>query len=688
MVSELTSEREKKSPAAIFISYSRSDAAFVDLLQADLARHGFRPVVDRTDIYAFEEWWKRIETLITNADTIIFVISPDAVASPICSKEIAFAATLKKRFAPIICRPTEMAQVPDVLARFNIISFVDSSHFAENADRLAEALTTNIDWIRSHTRYGELALRWSAAGRPGPKGMLLRSPLLEEAERWIASRPQGAPVPTEATQNFIAASRTAETRRRKTLIAGLAAGLCFAFAFTGYALVQKHIADRESLAARKSLVESLSAQSGLELSRYDHVGALQHALAASSVETTFAAAGQARASDAPLRAALSSNRLILHMRRPPVPPLWPFEFIDERRLAYTTNDGGLFAVDLQDRKLLWHIQLSGIGRPEILVVARDAARIVVAGAANIAIVDRATKKVTSRADLSGQIRAIDIQTQHGQVAVALDRSLVFVDPSSDSTERITIQVPDIAADQRIRHISFDRRATRLYIAIGDDFGRHARLVRYNLDTRSFTPVAATDPAILADETSELYAYQASEDALVYWSRIEKKFGIFTASDGAVFNLRDELSAVERTAGGDRLYPVGLHYADYGGFSQLFAISRSSPQGDNAMTIAVHMVTQTRQLQSVTQIKYRPRDSHALIERCRVSDAHGFLACYYSTAAGEGIAVWDLADGVPSQVPSEALAATAKTVLTRLTVPDTPRSPFGATVGLLPAGATR
>jgi len=30
------------------------------------------PSIDRTEIYAFEEWWKRIEVLISATDTICF----------------------------------------------------------------------------------------------------------------------------------------------------------------------------------------------------------------------------------------------------------------------------------------------------------------------------------------------------------------------------------------------------------------------------------------------------------------------------------------------------------------------------------------------------------------------------------------------------------------------------------------
>jgi hypothetical protein len=77
----------------IFISYSRKDITFADRLDVALKARGFEPLIDRTDIYAFEEWWKRIEDLIVRADTIIFVLSPDAVKpGTVALKEVAFAA--------------------------------------------------------------------------------------------------------------------------------------------------------------------------------------------------------------------------------------------------------------------------------------------------------------------------------------------------------------------------------------------------------------------------------------------------------------------------------------------------------------------------------------------------------------------------------------------------------------------
>ena len=201
---------------------------------------GFEPLIDREEIYAFEDWWKRIESLIGRADTVVFALSPDAVASEVALKEVAHAALLKKRFAPVVCRRVEDPAVPEALRRLNFIFFDNSARFEASADQLAEALQTDIGWIRQHTEFGEAARRWSASERPG--GLLLRSPVLEEAERWIASRPPGAPEPTEDTQAVIRESRRGATQRRNILTGSLAAGLVVAISLAALAYWQRGIA--------------------------------------------------------------------------------------------------------------------------------------------------------------------------------------------------------------------------------------------------------------------------------------------------------------------------------------------------------------------------------------------------------------------------------------------------------------
>ena len=133
-------EQTDQPKAKVFISYSRKDMEFADRLEAALKARGFEPLIDRTDIYAFEQWWERIEALVTRADTVVFVLSPDAVASEVALREVGFAASLNKRFAPVVWRRVDDKLVPAELAKRNFIFFDDDTQFDQRADQLAEAL--------------------------------------------------------------------------------------------------------------------------------------------------------------------------------------------------------------------------------------------------------------------------------------------------------------------------------------------------------------------------------------------------------------------------------------------------------------------------------------------------------------------------------------------------------------------
>ena len=100
-----------------------------------------------------------------------------------------------------------------VLERINFELFEDSGMFEQNVDRLTEALQVDLGWIRKHTEFGEQAHSWAAAGRP--RGLLLPSSILEEAEHWIAARPNNAPMPTTEIKAYIAESRRAASRHAR-----------------------------------------------------------------------------------------------------------------------------------------------------------------------------------------------------------------------------------------------------------------------------------------------------------------------------------------------------------------------------------------------------------------------------------------------------------------------------------------
>jgi hypothetical protein len=98
--------------ADTFISYSGKDRDFVRKLHDALAKLNRDAWIDWQDIPLTAEWLREIYAGIEAADNFVLVISPDSVGSAICEKEIAHAATNKKRLIPIFHRYVPDTEVP------------------------------------------------------------------------------------------------------------------------------------------------------------------------------------------------------------------------------------------------------------------------------------------------------------------------------------------------------------------------------------------------------------------------------------------------------------------------------------------------------------------------------------------------------------------------------------------------
>jgi formylglycine-generating enzyme required for sulfatase activity len=214
----------------VFISYSRRDSvAFADELLTGLEVAGFAPFLDRHDIVAGEPWEARLDGLIAQSDTVVFVVSPEAVKSEHCVWEVDRTIELSKRLLPVIFKAVPEHDIPEKLRRLQFVRFDDGTGFAKPLSQLAEALRGDLDWIREHTRLGEVARRWDRRGRP--ESLLLRGDDLASAKTWMADRKAGAPEITDAQRNFVRASEEAEaaqleaTARQRRRIAWLLLGV-------------------------------------------------------------------------------------------------------------------------------------------------------------------------------------------------------------------------------------------------------------------------------------------------------------------------------------------------------------------------------------------------------------------------------------------------------------------------------
>src|SRR6516164_9677998 len=214
----------------VFISYSRDDLNFADQLDAALNLCGFECLIDRHDISGGEDWKRRLGNLISEADTIVFVLSPSSARSPICAWEVEEATRLNKRILPIVWRPLGSVSPPQPLQDRNYIFFYEEpklsgSGFGTGLAGLVAALNTDFDWLREHTRYLQRATEWERGGRPANR--LLSGDDIAEAKAWLARRPKSAPEPTALHLDFIRASEEeAEARasaQRKQLEAIAAA---------------------------------------------------------------------------------------------------------------------------------------------------------------------------------------------------------------------------------------------------------------------------------------------------------------------------------------------------------------------------------------------------------------------------------------------------------------------------------
>lgn len=224
----------------VFVSYSRADKAFASDLVLGLAACGFAPYIDRHDIAPGEDWEKRLEGLIAESDSIVYIVSPDSLASDHCAQEFRQALDLRKRILPVVWRAVDDATAALELKRLNYIFFSGEGRtFAAGLSELAAALRTDISWIREHTRLAELSGRWMARGKP--VAMLLRGADIDAASDWLAARPITAPAVTDNQTDFIKASTDAradaERRARRARAGLLTAVSVVAAVFAGLAAV-------------------------------------------------------------------------------------------------------------------------------------------------------------------------------------------------------------------------------------------------------------------------------------------------------------------------------------------------------------------------------------------------------------------------------------------------------------------
>lgn len=223
--------------ADFFLSYSRRDGEVVRRVERALADRERDVWVDWDDIPDTAEWWAEVEAGIEGADAFVFVISNSSAASEVCRREFEHAQRHGKRLIPLVIEEVHPSQLPRGLADFNWIFMREQDEFEEAMRRLNNALETDLDRVRGHTRLLTRAVEWNDRGRD--RNLLLRGGDLEAAEALMARGAVDPPRPTLLMGEYVSAGRQAAVRRRRVMSVAGTLILAGAATLTVIALVQR-----------------------------------------------------------------------------------------------------------------------------------------------------------------------------------------------------------------------------------------------------------------------------------------------------------------------------------------------------------------------------------------------------------------------------------------------------------------
>ncbi len=119
----------------LFISYSRVDTAFAELIVERLRRvYGLPNVWYDDELHGGQRWWKAILEQIAACDVFVYLLSNDSVTSPYCQAEFAEALRLQKPVVTVQVR--DKTRLSDELSE---IQYVDMKR-GLNDDNLARLM--------------------------------------------------------------------------------------------------------------------------------------------------------------------------------------------------------------------------------------------------------------------------------------------------------------------------------------------------------------------------------------------------------------------------------------------------------------------------------------------------------------------------------------------------------------------
>jgi len=251
-------EKQQDSNGSVFISYSRKDKLFVQKLNDALDAQGVHAWVDWEGIELASDWMETITGAIQGSDAFIFVISPDALKSKVCTDELELGIKLNKKLIPVLYRePDKAAKMHEKLAATNWVYLRKQDNFDETIPKLIQSINTDLGWVRQHTQLLGQAAEWEKKNKNN--SFLLHGSELEDAERWMAEasgKENREVLPMQA--EFISSSRIVATRNQRRLVITMSLLVVAAVVFGLAALISRNQAQQAEADAKASEANAIA----------------------------------------------------------------------------------------------------------------------------------------------------------------------------------------------------------------------------------------------------------------------------------------------------------------------------------------------------------------------------------------------------------------------------------------------
>jgi hypothetical protein len=255
----------------VFISYSRKDSDLARRLNLKLQEAGKTTWFDQESISKGVDFEKEIFNGIDACDNFVFIISPDAVASEYCEREVDYAVSQNKRILTLLGRETDTESIPKALGLINWIDFKDTE-FSKSFSELIQAIEIDREYTTRHTQTQRVANEWNDQNKS--PDFLLNASACTKIEKWLSEafgesikdiyanseqlKSEKSPAPSSLQIEFTKASRESldaalkkERKRQRFTLFVVTTGAMLAIAFGIFGYVQKGKAEKHLIQAEE-----------------------------------------------------------------------------------------------------------------------------------------------------------------------------------------------------------------------------------------------------------------------------------------------------------------------------------------------------------------------------------------------------------------------------------------------------